>query len=77
MCYSIHGNYVAHGGRIKAKNIYWLLREADLSGVWWYVRYDHGNVDKVIREHRVRQQPTVTDDDCANYVLMRHTNCWL
>ncbi|CAQ86024.1 MULTISPECIES: DEAD/DEAH box helicase family protein [Photorhabdus] len=41
----IHGNRAAHGGRIKAKDTYWLLKEAFLLGVWLYVRYGHGNVD--------------------------------
>ncbi|CAM7263385.1 DUF4145 domain-containing protein [Citrobacter portucalensis] len=41
----IHGNRAAHGGRIKAKDTYWLLKEAYLLGVWLYVRYAHGNVD--------------------------------
>ncbi|CAM4161804.1 DUF4145 domain-containing protein [Serratia nematodiphila] len=41
----IHGNRAAHGGRIKAKDTYWLLKEAYLLGIWLYVRYAHGNVD--------------------------------
>ncbi|KAF0666340.1 hypothetical protein L247_02270, partial [Salmonella enterica subsp. enterica serovar Worthington str. BCH-7253] len=41
----IHGNRAAHGGRIKAKDTYWLLKEAYLLGIWLYVRYANGNVD--------------------------------
>lgn len=60
---NIHGNRAAHGGRIKAKDTYWLLKEAYLLGVF--------QIAKEFQEAVARDEALgLISDEIASYATL-------